>query len=205
LDRLDKIATWLELAKPASDIEDLAEKCSEDIEEVSVNQAESTISIAIKLHSVLRNVDYDISATIEGAEDSLNLYDEWDDESQKQWEDRRQIIERLLAPDSVIGLMSKVRELLYDFQSILMDSNVVTDIRQVYDKDATEVKAGLIVHTLSLEYFENSTQKEMHLMLSTTDVERLAKRLERALKKSKASASILKKSEVPELTPKRFI
>jgi hypothetical protein len=67
------------------------------------------------------------------------------------------------------------------------------------------VRGALVLHTLALNYLESGEPRQVHLSLSTHEIEKLIELLQRSLKKEQVSQALLAKQEIPELTPRRIL
>lgn len=211
LDDLRAIAGCLKTAQPCSDVEDLAAACATQIDREQVTSAvvESVLFLAINISRLERDLaedtgDRDFSvaeAFAKGLEQSQ--FPDWTDEVRQKWLERVEIIAPAWGEESAIVTMSKARELLFDFQCVLRQSAVYTDVRHVFNASATAITGALVLHTLSLDYMEGDGWRQLHLTLSPEDVAELITKLQRAEKKAQVTAQLLEKSGVPQLTPKR--
>lgn len=201
---LEALTAWVVDVEPMSDIEDLADACSEATG-VSPDLVETVLVIAINISSLRRRSGLEFEEVLGKVADSLesNNFPQWDEGYSELWEERLGLLNRLLVEDGAIEIMSKARELLYEFQSVIWNSAVLTDIRHIYNSDATALTGGLILHTLSLEYTEDRRIQDLHLTLSTEEIERLVTQLQRALLKVDVARQALATLQVPDLTPRK--
>lgn len=206
LDDLQKLVDYVSNISPTPDVEDIAEGCAE-ASHLSSEIVEATLSICINLSRLHRNLDKPLIDTLKRVSEALSRaeFPEWEDKQEQSWVERQPYLEALLKPNGAIEIMSKARELLYDFQSVFLNSNVLTDVRYIYDDGPTQVKGALVLHTLSLEYFEGMEPCQVHITLSSRDVERLISQLQRSQRKFEVSETLLKDEGVPELTPGRNV
>lgn len=201
---IQQIVDYLLKATPKPDVEDLAEDCSRQTE-VSPSLVEAVLALSINFNRILRQLPEREESLPEAITAGIERSDfpGWDEEAKNRWSERDQILRPLWQRDGVVATMAKARELLLDVQSVLRQSKVLTDVRHIYNRDATNVDGALILHTLSVEYVEGDNVKDLHLTLSSGDVEHLIKQLQRAQQKARVSHDILDKSGVLELTPKQ--
>ena len=205
LPKLKGIVSFLHQASPQPDVEDLAEQCAAK-ERVAPELVEAVLALAINFSRLAREVREPppgelAEAFTRGIE--VSGIPGWDEKKRSAWEKREPLLRRLWVEGGAIKTMAKVRALLFDFQCVLRRSTVLTDVRHVYNDDATKIEGALILHTLSLDYMEGDSWRQMHLTLSPKDVEQLLKDLQRAQKKARVAQDLLEKAGVPELTPKR--
>lgn len=205
-DDLARIAGFVCNTAPTPDIEDIADACAKSLQLPS-ESIESVLSVAISLKRLQRELDkptkhsqgHDVLSLV-AATLKREGFSGWDDDV---WEQRKPFLHQLLAVDGPIDIMAKARELLYEFQCVLRDCGVTTDVRYLYNNDASDVVGGLVLHTLRLQYMEGYDLREIHITLSNEDIEALVYHLDRAKQKSQRANSLLETAKLPELTPKR--
>jgi hypothetical protein len=96
----------------------------------------------------------------------------------------RRIIETLEnAP--VLDLISRALDVTLDHDRILIASRIFSDIRSVFDRDATRIDGYSIVHTLTLHYAQDTEHKDFYVALDDNDIEDLQEVLNRAKQKGK--------------------
>ena len=116
-------------------------------------------------------------------------------ESQQLFRSRLTI---LLSSEALI-LSSRGTTLQRDHQRTLMECLVLTDMRPIFSESGEEVKAGMIIHTLKLVYFEGPDLKEFFVALDDADVEKLKAGAMRAQTKSKALRAMLSENQIEDL------
>jgi hypothetical protein len=206
LEQLQVLSNELLVAKPQQDIEDLAEIAAEK-SGVSPETALTVVNVAMSLNGYLRASEKSSQETVDEAGSFLSnsKFQNWEGKYASEWEKKKEILVGLISSSHAIETMTKTRDILYDFQSIYLDVSVLTDIRQVFNKDATQIEGGLILHTISLDYIENRESKQIHITMSSADIENFISKLQRALKKSEVSTAMLDKVGIQDLTPRRNI
>jgi hypothetical protein len=205
LQQLEALADCMLNAEPTRDVEDLVEKCAATVS-VSQDTVEAILVVALNLSRFQRTMDassLEILQSVSSSMSAMKSRTKWTDKESEAWKEREPILEKLFVTDGVVEIMSKVRELLYDFQSILLGSAVLTDVRHVYNHDATEIKGALVVQTLSLELLEGRQRRQVYAALSSDEIDRLILQLQRAKSKARVAETNLKEMNVSELTPKR--
>jgi hypothetical protein len=204
LDKFRRLVNCIEAAKPAPDIEDLAESCAED-SGVSRNDIRDVLTVIINLRRLHNEPSESTDKVLDAFELALSRseFPDWSAGKSESWRERRPLLAKLLKPDNAITTMAKVRALLFESQCLLSDSMVLTDVRHVYNEAADEIVGGLILHTLSLEYLEGGQIRQIHIMMTSEEAAKLSRQLKRDQDKSKAAIKLLTDQKLPELTPKR--
>lgn len=91
-----------------------------------------------------------------------------------------------------IAVGAKASSVEYDRERLLLSTRILTDARPVFDDD--EVGAPLttlIIHTLKIEYHEDSSQNSFFVSLDGDDLIKLKTHVERALSKAAALKAVL--------------
>jgi hypothetical protein len=100
-------------------------------------------------------------------------------------------LSRLLALDAIIS-RAKALDLQVDQARAFQTARILTDVRPVFSSgESMRIVGLLVVHTLKLEYFEESESKEFFLALDEYDLGTLKKALLRAELKGEAIKSQL--------------
>ncbi|MGR3452533.1 hypothetical protein [Pseudooceanicola sp.] len=93
-----------------------------------------------------------------------------------------------------VRLVAKSLHLSTDFADLFVRSNIVTDIRPIFDGDRNGITGALITQTLRLHYISGdgaSGEQEISLGLDSDDIEKLIGELKKAQKKAEASKKFL--------------
>lgn len=91
-----------------------------------------------------------------------------------------------------IDLSAKAMSLLLEQQCTFTSARILTDIRPIFDHDASKPIAGaVLVHNLKIEYLENSEEKEFFVALDRRDLQRLLDTLTRAQQKESGIKQLL--------------
>ena len=200
LNELEKIVQCVSEAVPSQDVEDLAETC-QTITNIPIDAIDSVISIAINLNILRRNIKRNPEEITKLVSEALGKrLKDWNNDG---WEERAALLQRLLVSDGTIEIMAKARTLLGECQSIYLDSSVLTDVRYIYNKDATAVLGGLILNTLVIDFLEGEDRKHLHVVISGKEIKSLITQLQRSQQKIDVTTELLLKHSLAELTPKR--
>lgn len=96
-----------------------------------------------------------------------------------------------------LSILSKAQGLQYDFANIFWDAKVISDIRPVWDREATKPPEGIVItQTLKLEYHYVGGHGEIYVCLDKDDIERLISVLEQAQDKMNTLKSLTKASSM---------
>lgn len=121
----------------------------------------------------------------------------WTNEHLAAWDETREALKAALeqtSADSPLMISSKAQSLAYRHANVLSDSQIVADIRPVFDKSAGEVLEMVVTHTLIIGYSDDAGNgREIHLTMDSTDVEKLREQCVRAETKAKLIVDSLDK------------
>lgn len=119
---------------------------------------------------------------------TTEFVERWAEEAVLRWRRIEDALRKVLA---ALVPLAKSIQLQYQHANVLLDTQLVTDIRPVMDSEGTQVLAGIICHTLQLEYRGDGRTKKLTLALDSLDLEMLRKACERAGTKEQALKSYL--------------
>lgn len=83
-----------------------------------------------------------------------------------------------------IDIAAKATDLAFDFANILHTANVITDIRPVFNSEATDINGCVISFTLRIQYAGTSGRQNISIAMDERDVSKLAQACTRALTKA---------------------
>lgn len=108
-----------------------------------------------------------------------------------------------LLQSKVVQRFAKALTLRNEYERIVTDTRILTDIRPIFDDDEDEpnVEAAIVNHTLRFSYTSGDGDHEIHFALDAADLTKLTAQIERALKKDKASQVLTETAEVVVLQP----
>jgi hypothetical protein len=86
-----------------------------------------------------------------------------------------------------IRTVVKSLELTYDYANLIQSTNVVTDIRPIFDDEAEDVIGSVVSFTLRLSYRNGESLQSLSLAFDAEDVARLRDQCVRALKKAETA------------------
>ncbi len=73
---------------------------------------------------------------------------------------------------------------LYENESILRRSNLITDMRLIFDEDLKDKnRSSIIIHKLHIEYQKDFENKELYLALDLKDLNKLKLEIDKAIEK----------------------
>ncbi|HEX9942177.1 MAG TPA: hypothetical protein VGG03_09185 [Thermoanaerobaculia bacterium] len=105
----------------------------------------------------------------------------------------------VLSLDDTLGVTSKAWTVVRDFERTYCFSRILTDIRAVFRPNSDDPAAAVIVHNLKLAYHEGDELCEFFVGMTSRDLEKLKKVIERAERKEASLRAGLKSSQLPIL------
>lgn len=109
---------------------------------------------------------------------------DWLERHAASWREVVSELEPLFAPGKFLRLASKSVELLYDRPALLLDFRILTELRPLYDEDASKIRALLLTNTLVIEFQQGETEQALHLSIDNNDLSLIRNQLDRVLKKN---------------------
>jgi len=90
----------------------------------------------------------------------------------------------VLLGSKVVRLAAMSLELSYDYANLLRRTNIIADIRPLFDEVAREIEAAVVSYTLRLEYSTASGGQDVSIALDQEDLLKLRDQCDRALCKA---------------------
>ena len=127
----------------------------------------------------------------------------WSEEQFGQWDAvKDQLVGAVssIGPDSPLMISAKASFLTYERQNVLHQTQIISDIRPVFDKAAETIREMIVTHTLVIYYSDGGDQTELHLALDRTDIDTLREQCDRADSKSQKLLKALEGRPWPTIT-----
>ena len=119
----------------------------------------------------------------------------WTTEQLSRWENAQPILNKLLSIENIKTIV-KALDLSYDYANLFQNAKVLTDIRPIFDNDASEIKGATISFTLRLYYDNLEGSKNISIALDAKDVTALMETCSRAIKKAESAKRFMTNAEV---------
>jgi len=102
----------------------------------------------------------------------------------------------------VVRLTAMALELSYDYANLLRRTNIIADIRPLFNDDASDVEAAVVSYTLRLEYSTSTNAQDISIAIDQDDLVKLRDQCDRALAKAATIESKVKQGlSVPTTIP----
>jgi len=187
---------------PFVDIDSLVLEISPKIEEVSINDLQEILKAIHSIYSVRIQGNLKNTEIITGLINAVSSDDTFSQLSAEELAHFKQRLTKILAIDGSISISSQSLILLQEYDSIFLNSRIITDVRPVFKAETKEEIAGaLVVHTLKIAYQDASGSKEFYVALDSSDVKKLQEQLSQSLIEAKVIQAMLNKADVIYLDP----
>jgi hypothetical protein len=187
---------------PFVDIDSLVLEISPKIEEVSINDLQEILKAIHSIYSVRIQGNLKNTEIITGLINAVSSDDTFSQLSAEELAHFKQRLTKILAIDGSISISSQALILLQEYDSIFLNSRIITDVRPVFKAETKEEIAGaLVVHTLKIAYQDASGSKEFYVALDSSDVKKLQEQLSQSLIEAKVIQAMLNKADVIYLDP----
>ncbi|MEH2158813.1 hypothetical protein [Nostoc sp.] len=187
---------------PFISIDSLVEEISPKLEEIAINDLQEVLRAIRSIYALGNQENLNKNEIITGLKNAVSSDDTFSDLSDEELARFGERLAKLLAIDGSISISSKAISLLQEYDHILLNSHILTDVRPVFKSEAKEGIAGaLIVYTLKIEYQDASGLREFYVALDSNDVRNLQGQLSESLVKAEVIESMLNKVDVLYLDP----
>ena len=187
---------------PFVDIDSLVLEISPKIEEVSINDLQEILKAIHSIYSLRIQGNLKNTEIITGLINAVSSDGTFSQLSAEELAHFEQRLTKLLAIDGSISISSQAISLLQEYDSIFLNSRIITDVRPVFKAETKEEIAGaLVVHTLKIAYQDASGSKEFYVALDSSDVKKLQEQLSQSLIEAKVIQAMLNKADVVYLDP----
>jgi hypothetical protein len=187
---------------PFVDIDSLVLEISPKIEEVSINDLQEILKAIHSIYSLRIQGNLKNTEIITGLINAVSSDDTFSQLSAEELAHFKQRLTKILAIDGSISISSQALILLQEYDSIFLNSRIITDVRPIFKAETKEEIAGaLVVHTLKIAYQDASGSKEFYVALDSSDVKKLQEQLSQSLIEAKVIQAMLNKADVVYLDP----
>lgn len=177
---------WSQLAKPPLRPSELIEATRQCVspttnEPIESGVCEDLAGQLLSLYTILRRSNS--SADEIRAALNRSFQTSLDEEQIKKWRELEDGFFTLLQT-SAVRLTAMALELSYDYANLLRRTNVIADIRPIFDDTAGEIEAAVVSYTLRLEYTASTESFDVSIALDQEDLLKLRDQCNRALTKT---------------------
>jgi hypothetical protein len=153
----------------------------------------------LTLQTWIRHAGWTAHDTVEGIRHALKADFSWTDHDIERWQAIAPAFGELLALP-LVHLVASSIDLSYEYANLWQDARILTDIRPIFNPDASEVQGAVVSHALRLQFVSADGSREFHVAMDEADIRALAAQCDRALRKARIARDLMNsKAKVPTL------
>ncbi|WP_449244006.1 hypothetical protein [Desulfobacca acetoxidans] len=156
--------------------------------------ADVVLKHIMSLYTLRRERDLSVADLFEGLKHGIEAGG-WSQEQISQWLTLQPQLQALFGLPSVQAVV-KVLDLSYDYENILQKIKILTDIRPIFDDEATVIEAAIVSYTMRLYFDSLDGSKSLSIALDEEDITKLIQTCQRALNKAKTSKEFMCKNGI---------
>lgn len=196
----ESLATALESATPAGGAKALTSAVVQHVQTLKRDDIQDILRTLLSLAVLVTDEDTPLPDNISRLSDAMQATGipelALSAQQRVEFENRLQRLLRI----KTVALTSKARRLELEYPKTFHDAIILTDMRPVFEKPEERPVGCAISHTLRITYHEDGEHKEFHVVLDSDDLETLKKVLQRAETKASSVKSLLKATNLPDLS-----
>ena len=155
---------------------------------IDLNIVREIVRLLMTLNSLKREKYQDSSEFVEELINAVNSINDttFTADMKSKFTDLRSELIELFSSDNSFALTSKARSVFTDHKNVFCSSDIISDIRPIFNDEASQVKILSVYHNLIIRYHEDenySIHKEIHVALDSEDLKHLMEQIIRAQKK----------------------
>lgn len=160
------------------------------------NEVQSVMRQLMCLYTIRRMNDLSAKDLLEGLLYSITTSDpSWTEDEISRWRALEPQLENLFSLQNVWTIVKTI-DLAYDYTDLLQDAKILTDIRPVFNEDASGILGSIVSFTLRLSLNGREGRKSLSITIDEKDVEKLKQICERALKKAETAKNFMCKHDI---------
>jgi len=164
-----------------------------DEAKIQSSDAGSIVTTLWNLYDVRRELDLSADDMISALTAYLdkNSPEEWRKKYMEGWQKVSPSIQKVLDGDSSLALDHKSVRLTYAHQNVLIDADMITDVRPVFNQSGEAIRGMVVSHQMVIEYHDGFDAKRLHVVIDGKDVSKLSALCKRAETKAQTTKSSL--------------
>ena len=188
---IDKLSSLESAIRPSEILHGLQDALPDRPDEVN-----AVMNLLMSLVTLKRQRDLSVEELFEGIRNGITSKGGWSEGEVSQWKNLEPHLYRLFSLSSLETVV-KALDLSYDYSKLLQTIKILTDIRPVFNEDASSIRGSVISYTLRVYYSTLGGQREsLSVALDEKDVKRLRERCDRALKKSQTAKNFMQNNNI---------
>ena len=106
---------------------------------------------------------------------------------------QRNLAQILKAKDGALAILAQAFRIAAENEKTMLGSELITEIRPVFDTKHDSPRSNVIIHRLVLKYMQNDDEQEFHVALDHGDLENLLEQIKASVRKEELVKSQLSK------------
>lgn len=156
----------------------------------------SLMNVLMSLVTLRRQRDLNAKELLEGLHHGIVSSGAWSDEELSRWKELEPSLRELFSSPSLWSVV-KALDLSYDYSNLLQTAKILTDIRPIFNDEATLICGSVVSYTLRLYYSTLAGEsKSLSIALDEKDVNKLRELCDRALRKAQTAKSFMQKNNI---------
>lgn len=154
----------------------------------------------LSLYGLVRQRGLRPEQILEGIRFGIETAEEpWSNEGMEKWWQVEPLLEKLLFLP-IVRLVATTLDLSYEYANLLQRTRIITDIRPIFNLDATEIEGAVVTHTLRIRYDSVDGDHGLSIAMDENDVKTLLDQCNRALVKAQtAKRRMEQKGNIPTI------
>jgi len=153
--------------------------------------AESLLNQVISLASLERQRNLTADDVLHGLLYGVRTSEyPWTEDELSRWHSVEPELRRLLEHPR-IWRVAKALDLSYDFAHLIQEARIMSDIRPIFDREATRLEAAVVSFTLRLRYDSINGNHGISIAMNNADIESLRDECDRALRKARVASDAM--------------
>jgi hypothetical protein len=158
--------------------------------------ADTLIGQMLSLYTLMSERGLAADQLLEGLRYGIRVSDYgWSETDISKWQEMEPQLKELFSLPAVMTVV-KTLDLSFDFENLLQNSKIITDIRPVFNAKASEIHGAIVSFTLRLYYDSVGGSNSLSIALDENDVIRLRDVCQRALDKAQTAKIFMSNSGI---------
>lgn len=174
------------------DVDSLRKAASETLKDQRTEDVDALVRQLLQLHGLVRQRRVPVQEASKAILASIEASSTpWTEDQKSKWAVNVASLETLVTSDPV-RMVAAALDLSYDYANLLQTARILTDIRPIFDPDASVIEGAVVSYTLRLKYDSLDGDHSLSIALDEKDIERLREQCDRAIKKANLARDWMK-------------
>jgi hypothetical protein len=165
----------------------------------NTDAAESVVRQALMIYGWIRPGGLQVAEVQEGIRDALKADFNWTDQEIEKWQRIEPALGDLLSLP-ILRLVASSIDLSYEYANLWRGARILTDIRPIFNEEATAIDGAVVSHTFRLLFEGLDGRHELNVAMDESDIKKLAEQCDRALRKGQTARALMRdNAKVPTM------